>query len=411
MAGLSKKYVCGFCEKSVSKSAHALKCSRCETWQHIGCDSLVEEDYVFMKNRSKYGFRWMCSDCLIAPNTANSVVALSDVSAMISDSLGDMHTKLNERLNALETKIASLPTAGPSTSQSFADILKDTLKSTKKESESGKVDMTINAYGEEKTVRDSQVLIVKPKLGKVTDTQKRTHASDSLGKVLKSIPVESVNERKDGSIIVKFPTAGVKSEANDLMNECFDDNEDYVVVQPKKMLPKMTVTGIPSSFPDNEIIDSILNKNKDISKLVEQGLSLELLFTKAKSENDRFKVAVLKMAPEIRSLIGRSGYIFIGLSRCKAYDRLWVTQCYHCQGYGHLSKECPKKHEDPCCAFCAGSHGSKSCDNKDHPKCANCSGKPSKSCNHYAFSRDCPFMVQQRNKVIENTNFKSSKNE
>ena len=102
MAGLSKKYVCGFCEKSVSKSAHALKCSRCEAWQHIGCDSLVEEDYVFMKNRSKYGFRCMCSDCLIA-NTANSVVALSDVSAMISDSLGDMHTKLNERLYALET--------------------------------------------------------------------------------------------------------------------------------------------------------------------------------------------------------------------------------------------------------------------------------------------------------------------
>ena len=411
MAGLNKKFSCRVCEKNVPKSAHALRCWRCDIWQHAGCGSLIEEDYVFMKNRMKYGFRWMCSDCLAAPNTADTVVSLSNVSSLISDSVGELHTKLNERLNVLEAKITSLPTTGPSTTQSFANILKETLEVKKKESEGGKVDMTINAYGEERTVKDSQVLIVKPKPGRATDTQKRTHASNSLEKVLKSIPVESVSEAKNGSIIVKFPTAEVKSEANDLMNECFDDNEDYVVTQPKKMLPKMTVTGIPSSFPDSEIIEGILNKNKDISALVEKGLSLELLFTKAKSENDHYKVAVLKMAPEIRALVGRSGYIYIGLSRCKAYDRFWVTQCYHCQGYGHLSSECPKKHEDPCCAFCGASHRSKSCSNKDHPKCINCSRNPTRSCDHYAFSPDCPLMVQQRNKVIENTNFMSSKNE
>ena len=411
MAGPSKKFSCRVCEKNVPKSAHALRCFRCEVWQHAGCGSLLDEDYVFMKNRMKYGFRWICSDCLAAPITVDTVVSLSDVSSLISDSVGELHTKLNERLNALEAKITSLPPTDPSTTQSFANIVKETLEMNKTESGDGKQDMVINAFGEERTVKDSQVLIVKPKPGMPTDIQKRTHASNSVERVLKSIPVESVKETRNGSIIVRFPTEKVKSEANDLMNECFDDSEDYVVAQPKKMLPKMTVTGIPSSFPDSEIIECILNKNKDIRTLVEKGLSLELLFTKAKSVDAHHKVAVLKMAPEIRALVCRNGHIYIGLSRCKAYDRFWVVQCYHCQGYGHLSSECPKKHEDPCCTYCAGSHRSKLCNNKDQPKCINCSRNPTRSCNHYASSSDCPLMVQQRNKVIENTNFMSSKNE
>ena len=411
MAGQNKKYVCGICERVVPKSAHALKCSRCETWQHIGCGSLVEEDYAFMKNRSKYGFHWRCNDCLAAPST-DTPVTLSDVSSLISDSMNNLHAKLGERLDALEEKVASAPGVDSSTTQSFASILKETLETKRKESEDKKEDMTINSYGEEKIVKDCQVLIVRPKRKEVVDKQKRIHASDSLGKALKSIPVESINETKNGSIVVKFPTAEMKSEASDLMNKCFDNSEDYTVTQPKKMLPKMTVTGIPSSFPDSEIIESILSKNKDISELVKKGLTLELLFTKSKSDNDRFKVAVLKMAPEIRTLVrGGGGYIFIGLSRCSAYDRFWVKQCYHCQTYGHVSSDCPKKHEDPCCAFCAGNHESKSCRNKDHPKCTNCSGDSTRSCDHYALSPDCPLLVLQRNRVIENTNFKmSSKN-
>ena len=71
-----------------------------------------------------------------------------------------------------------------------------------------------------------------------------------------------LKEMQCGSLVVKFPTAEAKSEASDLMSSCFENNDDFVVLQPKKMLPKMTFTGIPSSFPEGEIIDSILSKNK-----------------------------------------------------------------------------------------------------------------------------------------------------
>ena len=68
------------------------------------------------------------------------------------------------------------------------------------------------------------------------------------------------------SLDVKFPSAEAKSEASDLMSSCFENNNDFVVSQPKKMLLKMTLTGIPSSFPEGEIIDGILSKNETGSR-------------------------------------------------------------------------------------------------------------------------------------------------
>ena len=146
-------------------------------------------------------------------------------------------------------------------------------------------------------------------------------------------------------MVVKFPTAEAKSEASDLKSSCFENNDDFVVSQSKKMLPKMTFTGIPSSFQEGEIIDGILRKIKKIKKLCEEGLHLSLLFVKQKDQNEH-KVAVLKMAPKIRKAVNEAGgYVYLGLSRCRAYDIFWVTQCFHCQRFGHIATKCPSKKE------------------------------------------------------------------
>ena len=72
------------------------------------------------------------------------------------------------------------------------------------------------------------------------------------------------------------------------------------------MLPKMTLTGLPSLFPEGEIIDGILSKNKKIKNLCKEGLHFSLLFVKQKDQNEH-KVAVLKMAPEIRKAVNETG--------------------------------------------------------------------------------------------------------
>ena len=100
----------------------------------------------------------------------------------------------------------------------------------------------------------------------------------------------------------------------------------------------------------------------------------------------------------------------MGLNRCRATDRFWVTQCYHCRKFGHIAEKCNKKDVSPRCAFCAGTHASRGCQDKATPCCVNCSSldNPPVGVNHFSLSLRCPVMVAERQRVMENTNFSSS---
>ena len=176
------------------------------------------------------------------------------------------------------------------------------------------------------------------------------------------------------------------------------------------MLPKMTLLDVPPSLSDGEIIPGIQDKNPVIKDLLAAGHTLTLVFSRVR---DGKKMAVLKMSPDIRNTIARNGNrVFLGLTNCRAFDRFWATQCHHCQKFGHTKERCPVKNTSPVCSFCAGPHASQDCPNKSVLKCVNCSalGNPLERCRHSASSLDCPVMISERNRVMENTDFGSSKN-
>ena len=418
MAG-ARKADCCECNQKVAKNAKALKCAFCREWFHVTCIGLEEEDYLFMRGRQSLGFRWFCEACvpevddiLLEERSASTLEKklVEGVSVMITDAIGG----LAEKVKALESKIdvSSATTSSPPLQpETFANILKAALDDSnvdqRKTPDSG---IKINAFGQSRTVHEQQVLVIKPKTGREVDAEKIARATNNIAGSLKSVPVRGLRETKLGSIVVKFPTKEAKDEATNLMTEYFDDSSEFTVSEPKKMMPKITLTGISATFADSEIIESIREKNKNIDELVERGFSLSLLFSKIKNDN---KIAVLKMSPEIRLAIEKANrYVYVGLNRCRAYDRFWVTQCYHCQNFGHISTRCPQKDKDPVCLFCAGNHRSSTCTRKSTPKCANCSSHETfrGSSNHSATSSDCPIMSSQREKVIENTNLVASKN-
>ena len=119
-------------------------------------------------------------------------------------------------------------------------------------------------------------------------------------------------------------------------------------------------------------------------------------------------MAVLKMSPEARNAIARSGnHVFLGLTSCHAFDRFWATQCRHCQKFGHTKERCPTKDTSPACGFCAGPHTSLNCPDKSVLKCVTCSSldSPAEGYHHSASDLDCPVMIFERNRVMENTRF------
>ena len=370
------------------------------------------DDSPFITKSHAAGFRWFCVECLPpAEDTIINRQSLTDLkTALVDEVTGVLAAvageigKVHARLDALENKSDTLDTP------SFAKILKQTLADSKNEPTKNTTEVVDG--GRKRTVRDHHVLVVKPKAN-ISEEADPPDAM-ALKAALASVPVDRCKKTNSGALVVKFPTKKAKDNASKAIKETLGTNTTLSVTEPKKMLPKMTIVGVTPDISDDEIVSNIVNKNTKIKSLVDEGSAFNLLFTKQK-EDAQTKIAVIKMSPEIRSaVLDEGGLVYVGLTRCKAYDRFWVTQCHFCQGFGHNSDNCTRKNEGPKCSFCSGSHESKNCSNKDSPKCINCvklmSSTDPETPTHFASSRHCPIMISQRNKVIENTNFVSSKN-
>lgn len=89
----------------------------------------------------------------------------------------------------------------------------------------------------------------------------------------------------------------------------------------------------------------------------------------------------------------------------KNFSSSLVTQCYKCQAFGHIAKNCFRKEV---CANCAGDHSTLSCEvNTNAKKCINCGG------DHKANDIECDFYLRAINKRKNskvNRGFKSLNN-
>ena len=396
---------CGACGKRVAKSAKALACDSCRLWYHTPCAGLTDTDYDFMKGRKGHGFRWYCEKCISSVDgaigsdqTANQVdKKLSSIVAAVEG--------INLRLGDLEAR-ASFTGESSHDRQSFADVIKKTICEVKKAEDP---DMKVMDHGRTKVIRNEEVLVLKPRCPVGASAVPVSVSVNKLDNILKTVPVKSCRETSHGGVVVKFPHREAKAEARALVGSS-EDFADVAISEPKKMLPKMTLLDIPPSLPDDELISGIKDKNPKIKELLDAGHMLTLVFSRIK---DGKKMAVVKMSPDVRSaIVCGGGRVFLGLVSCRAFDRFWATQCRHCQKFGHTRDRCPMKNASPVCSFCAGSHTSLDCPDKSVLKCINCSSlsKPPESCQHSATSLDCPVMISERRRVMENTDFGSSKN-
>ena len=412
MAG-GLKGECIGCRKTVAKSAKAVKCARCGAWSHGTCSGLVDGDYDFMLFRQAVGFRWYCGGCLpVVEEFSIGQRTISDVGETLAAKVADLVTSamsgFSERVAALENKINGIEsTSGPSIeSESFADIVRKAIEESNVAP--AKKEAVVCDHGRAQPVRPQSVLIVKPR-DPVVDAAAAGISADDIEGALDGIPVNSFRATKEGNLVLKFPSDAVKENARVAITSRLGDNPTVMVSEPAMMLPKMALLDLAADLADADIIPGVVSKNEKIKKLVEEGFALSLAFSRVKDDH---KLAVLKMAPEIRdAIISQERYLYIGRRRHRVHDRVWVTRCFHCQGFNHRADTCKQKDQSPKCAYCAGKHESRGCTSRNSPKCVNCSalggGSPF---DHYASSVGYPLMVAQKKRIIENTNYLSSKN-
>ena len=398
----------------MAKNAKALQCMCCREWHHCACADLDDGDYLFMSKRFKFGFRWTCDRCvadvdsLMAEKRVSGQMEglMKDISSLIADKIEGV----TGRLDDLEKKIKIGGEVADEINQNdstFAGIVKRAMQRADEDD----MPITVRDHGNSRIIVDQNVLLVNP-------TEKQPNASEEISGALNevkqslqsgAIPVNSCRPTKAGGLVLKFPSRQALETAADTVASTLGEAPVLRVSKPNKALPKITIPNIPKAMLDDDIVDSILKKNANIRKLVDKGHVFSLLLTLKREDT---KTAVIKTAPEVRSEIMHSGgRVFVGLVSCRVYDRVWVRQCYHCQGFSHNADSCSKRDQEPNCVYCAGKHRSKDCTNKSNPKCVNCMTTNSEGpLDHFASSVDCPAMTLQRQRVIDGTNYVSSKN-
>ena len=239
----------------------------------------------------------------------------------------------------------------------------------------------------------------------------------SIQKTLERSQVSGVRKSRSGNIVLSFPSGDSMQSAQTVLAA----KPEIKLHTQEKTLPKLTIRNV--DLADDEIRNSILMKNSKINSLVESGYSFEVLFVqKVKLHNNatqgsngiEVRNAIIKVDPIIRNYIKESNFkIFVGLKNCNVFDRVYFKICHNCQKIGcHTTDKCPTPNEHVC-KYCANNHKSYDCTYKSDPskhECSNCSSSPNENVkaeakNHIATAKNCPFIVDITNAVMNNTKY------
>ena len=186
----------------------------------------------------------------------------------------------------------------------------------------------------------------------------------------------------------------IKSQAG--FQECKVDVKQGISNVPSKAY-KVVAVGVHQSISDEEIIQEIAKSNVKINRV-----------QRLKFKGNPTQKVVIEFDQEQDMRIALFNGIYFGRIRirCEPFRPTPppVTQCYQCQGFNHVAKDCKSEAK---CMRCAKPHKSSECPGKGkesfRPKCINCNGE------HVAASRECPKYKEQFQKQTEKAKARQEK--
>ena len=255
-----------------------------------------------------------------------------------------------------------------------------------------------NAQNIPVNVNQPPTIVLKPR--STVNTNEKPTIQAKFSEALKKVNVNNARVSENGYLIVNVQNEANHKKATDSLRQVF--SEDFSFEEPKKLLPKVTITRVPKSLEDSTVITSLCEKDENLRKMISEGEVCELISSWNMKQHFAgmilYKNVAIKCSPRIRNYIMdvNEGYVYLDLVRCKTYDRFFITQCYHCCELNHIAKNCPNKNQLPNCAKCSNQHNTKECQSNAE-KCVNCKKNyPSQKNDHSSFSHTCPLMIHEK---------------
>lgn len=169
--------------------------------------------------------------------------------------------------------------------------------------------------------------------------------------------------KRNGTIVIESDTPSDREEIKNAIEEKI--GEDYEIRIPKKIKPRLLITGMQVSYSDDELI-GCLSKQNDFITL--DGIKVVKLY-EVKRNDSSYINAVVEVEPDIFTKCLKAERLNVGCERCKVYDGVDIMCCFKCREFGHRAVHCKN---DEVCTKCHANHKSNECLNSPVNKCINC---------------------------------------
>ena len=335
---------CKRCSIFMTKSEDYLTCGQCKLQFHLACTSFNKDVYSVMKTNDCFeDVIWHCAQC-------KSITSSSNHRFM------KLLSSLQDRISLLEDRLEQNP-------KKASDH-----KSTKMSS----VQNTIT----------HQVIVA------AENNESPKSFANKMKENLQSVPVTNFKVTKDGEGIINFPSL---TSRDDGLHKLQNDFNVHANDRPhRNLLPKVTIFNIDSndykSTDTTKLKKAICDKNPRLRELIEKGNTFDILLIEENYKQKRFSNAAVRIDADVYNAIQAMNFqVFIDFSRCRVANRFRIIQCYKCQKFGHMRKNCTSKTE--ICRFCSMNHESRNCNHRGNTstyKCGNC------GLNHSTTYYGCP---------------------
>ena len=396
---------CGKC--SMVLATAAAKCDQCNELFHLKCTGMPA--YMAIKYFTTR-ITYTCEECIkkktdqyeemlnwirdlgVSCDSPNDDVNNQNtVTTEPPNKASDYQSITNKLVESIEELRAEMHILAQKVSaDSEQKLYSHVLQSTNKHSQ-----QTTYTKLKAKAEASQQAVFVKGKKGsEITDADNK-----EITTALKSVPAVVMKKITENTVKLVFPNNDAKTRAVEALEQTPKLNT-YEFTCEKKLRPKMAMTYVPDSIKDTDIIQAIMDKNPNITALIDEDNEIRVLFTKPGAKG--YKTVILGVSPLIKNAIAKNGgRIYIQMSRCNVYDHYWAVRCGKCSQYGHKTEKCAQS--KPRCGYCAGEHRSKDCNTKNNLKCCHCTEANRSETNHSIFDRKCPALIAARDLVIRRT--------
>ncbi|XP_049522719.1 uncharacterized protein LOC125945154 [Dermacentor silvarum] len=216
---------------------------------------------------------------------------------------------------------------------------------------------------------------------KIKNTLRRKFEPVEMG--FRDIAVKQIR----GGIAVSTSSTQALKQLQEKIKED-QDTRQYTTKFVEGPQPEIKLLSVDKEIDSADIPRILLEQNNL------DGSPEEIKVTWRKEQKFGSNVTIQLSNRELACEITRRGNVYLGWTRCRVLESVYLPKCTYCARLGHKETTCSSK--TPRCTECAGDHYYKECQaDNEHKKCSLCKDAGVKGKRHSMWDGPCPTYDQR----------------